>query len=110
MMKGTQILLILLPLLCQGLLADEEIIQRPICDPELEQKYCNARYGGDLHTACKYCGIGPQCPEGVPLSGRGLSHRPDLKQEILKRHNDYRADVRAGRTGLPATQCIPDLK
>ena len=54
--------------------------------------------------------LGPQCPEGVAVSGRGLRKRIDLKEEILRRHNEYRADVRAGRTGLPATKCIPDLK
>ena len=99
-------LLLLLPLLSHGL----ETIERPICDLKIRQKYCAAWYGGDLHTACKYCGIGPQCPEGVAVSGRGLSSRPDLREEILRRHNEYRADVRAGRTGLPATKCIPDLR
>ena len=54
--------------------------------------------------------IGPQCPKGVSPSGRGLKNRPDLKNEILRRHNEYRADVRAGETGLPATNCIPDLR
>ena len=53
---------------------------------------------------------GPQCPKGVAPSGRGLKNQPDLKNEILRRHNDYRADVRIGKTGLPATNCIPDLR
>ena len=48
------LLLILLPLLCQGL----ENIESPICDRGLQQKYCTAWYGGDVHTGCKYCGIG----------------------------------------------------
>ena len=26
------------------------VIERPICDQELQTKYCNAWYGGDLHT------------------------------------------------------------
>ena len=26
------------------------IIERPICDQKLKTKYCNAWYGGDLHT------------------------------------------------------------
>ena len=34
------------------------VIERPICDHELETKYCNAWYGGDLHTGklpCQHC-------------------------------------------------------
>ena len=34
------------------------VIERPICDHELETKYCNAWYGGDLHTGklpCQNC-------------------------------------------------------
>ena len=26
------------------------VIERPICDQEVQTKYCNAWYGGDLHT------------------------------------------------------------
>ena len=26
------------------------VIERPICDQELQTKYCNAWYGGDVHT------------------------------------------------------------
>ena len=108
-MKGAQTLFILLPLLCQGLEA-ADIVEQPVCDLEIRRKYCDAEYGGDLHTGCKYCGLGPQCPQGVTLSGRGLKNRPDLRDEILRRHNEYRADVRAGLTRLPATNCIPDLR
>jgi hypothetical protein len=110
----THLLLVLLPLLSQGLVEAAveavEDVERPICDVSLRNKYCDAWYGGDLHTGCKYCGIGPQCPKGVAPSGRGLKTRPDLMQEILRRHNEYRAEVRAGHTSLPATKCIPDLR
>ena len=58
-MKTTVRLLILLPLLCQGLEnVNGEVVETPICDPKLQQKYCQAQYGGDVHTGCKYCGIG----------------------------------------------------
>ena len=62
------ILLLLLPLLCQGLENVEketrsrrqntENVETPICDQNLQQNYCEAWYGGDVHTGCKYCGIG----------------------------------------------------
>ena len=109
-MNPRKFLFILLPLLCQGLTSRGDVVQEPVCDQGIRRKYCDASYGGDLHTGCKYCGLGPQCPQGVTLSGRGLNNRPDLREEILRRHNEYRADVRAGLTRLPATNCIPDLK
>ena len=103
------LLILLLPLLSQGLLA-AEVVEKPICNREIQLKYCQAWFGGDLHTGCKYCGIGPQCPQGVEPSGRGIKNRPDLMEEILRRHNEYRAEVRAGKTGLPASKCIPELR
>lgn len=108
MMKVSEYLLLVLALFSEGFTNGEEV-QRPICDPELRSKYCNAWYGGDLHTGCKYCGIGPQCPSATP-SGRGLIHRPDLVREILNRHNLYRDEVRKGHTNLPASNCLPILR
>ncbi len=43
------LLLVLLPLLSQGL-SQQDLVQRPICDVRLRNKYCDAWYGGDLHT------------------------------------------------------------
>lgn len=31
------------------------VIERPICDQELQTKYCNAWYGGDVHTGIFTC-------------------------------------------------------
>ena len=97
----TKLLLVLLPLLCQGL-------TERICDRQLQDKYCNAPYGGDMHTACRYCGIGLQCPSETP-SGRGLGDK-DIQQEILSRHNAYRAQVRAMRHMGQRARCIPNLR
>ena len=118
------------------------VIERPICDQELQTKYCNAWYGGDVHTGnimhqmfmifrkkglymiieelrscyymqsligCKYCGIGLHCPSKTP-SGRGIKNQPLIRDEILRRHNLYREEVRLGKTNLPKTACIPDLR
>ncbi|TRY77265.1 hypothetical protein TCAL_13990, partial [Tigriopus californicus] len=78
------------------------------------KKYCDAPYGGDFHTVCRYCGVGLQCPNKVP-SGRGLAD-PVLVDEILKRHNAYRAQVRQMQDlvdqdeGKPMARCIPELR
>ena len=118
------------------------VIERPICDQELRSKYCNAWYGGDLHTGnvilyllyyllctayncyklsiifvhfihfivgCRYCGLGLHCPSKNP-SGRGLKNQPELRNEILRRHNLYREEVRLGKTNLPPTKCLPELR
>ena len=58
---------------------------------------------------CKYCGIGLHCPSKTP-SGRGLKNQPLIRDEILRRHNLYREEVRLGKTNLPKTACIPDLR
>ena len=42
------------------------------CDTELQQEYCQAWWGGDLHTACRWCGRGSQCPAGE-LTGRAIT-------------------------------------
>ena len=104
-MKTRRILLLLLilPLLAEGLPAaarSRSQQQQPqqrrrtsrqsrVCDRALQRRYCDAPYGGDLHTACRYCGVGLSCPAGRPAD-RGLDRRPDARQEILKRHNTYR--------------------
>ena len=62
-----------------------------------------------MTLGCRYCGIGPQCPERTP-SGRGLADKDDLMREILQRHNVYRERVRRGQTNLPASKCLPDLR
>ena len=90
------LLLVILPLLCHGL---------EFCDRKLQDKYCNAPYGGDMHTACRFCGIGPHCPQKRPIA-RGLTD-PQLKDEIVKRHNEYRKTVRKTRK---SARCIPDLR
>ena len=63
--------------------------QNRVCDRAFQRRYCDAPYGGDLHTACRYCGVGLSCPADRPAD-RGLDRRPDARQEILKRHNTYR--------------------
>ena len=63
--------------------------QSRVCDRALQRRYCDAPYGGDLHTACRYCGVGLSCPAGRPAD-RGLDRRPDAMREILRRHNTYR--------------------
>ena len=75
------LLLLLLPLLSSGLGVGENSVwgdgdSGVGCDPRLQDKYCEAWYGGDYHTACNYCGLGAQCPAGK-LSGRVIS-----KQDI----------------------------
>ena len=105
--RKTLLLLLLLPLLAEGLPASagrprgREARQqqqgqrrRPrgqsrVCDRALQRRYCDAPYGGDLHTACRYCGVGLSCPAGRPAD-RGLDRRPDAMREILRRHNTYR--------------------
>ena len=100
--RRLHLFLIILPLLNDGLtsLASAQStsttsanVETPICDDDLRSKYCDAWYGGDLHTGCRFCGLGPQCPTTEP-SGRGLKNQPDIKEEILRRHNEYRAVVR----------------
>ena len=83
----------------------------PICNRTLQSEYCSAPFGGDLHTGCRYCGIGLQCPSAIP-SGRGL-REPAVKAEILKRHNDYRKEVQhmerfSHKTGK--SRCLPELR
>ena len=60
----------------------------------MQRRYCAAPYGGDLHTACRYCGVGLSCPADAPAD-RGLDRRPDARQEIIRRHNTYRDDEQA---------------
>jgi hypothetical protein len=109
------ILLVILPLLCDGLSSAQQsstelsLVETPLCDDNLRTKYCDAWYGGDLHTGCRHCGVGPQCPSTNP-TGRGLKNRPDIKEEILRRHNEYRAVVRSGKSNLPASKCLPELR
>ncbi len=86
------------------------------CDVSIRDKYCAAPYGGDLHTACRFCGVGPQCPTGssgspVEPSGRGIKD-PEVKREILRRHNEYRDRVRNMTDGAMAgrARCIPRLR
>ena len=62
-----------------------------------------------IFIGCKYCGIGLHCPSKTP-SGRGLKNQPLIRDEILRRHNLYREEVRLGKTNLPKTACIPDLR
>ena len=66
-MKAT-VLVVILPLLRDGLASD----QTEICEREIQKKYCEAWYGGDYHTACRYCGLGQACPPGN-ISGRKIS-------------------------------------
>ena len=101
--RKTLLLLLLLPLLAEGLPAAskgrprearQQGRRRPrgqsrVCDRALQRRYCDAPYGGDLHTACRYCGVGLSCPAGRPAD-RGLDRRPDAMREILRRHNTYR--------------------
>ena len=107
--RKTLLLLLLLPLLAEGLPAaaasasgrsrgrearQQGQRRRPrgqnrVCDRALQRRYCDAPYGGDLHTACRYCGVGLSCPAGRPAD-RGLDRRPDAMREILRRHNTYR--------------------
>ena len=97
------LILVLLPLLSRGLAQG-----RGACDKALQAKYCEADYGGDMHTACRFCGIGPQCPKVQP-TGRGLTD-PNLKREIINRHNDYREQVRNMKSMKRKSRCIPDLR
>ena len=116
--RRLHLFLIILPLLNDGLtsLASAQStsttsanVETPICDDDLRSKYCDAWYGGDLHTGCRFCGLGPQCPTTEP-SGRGLKNQPDIKEEILRRHNEYRAVVRSGASRLPPSKCLPELR
>ena len=112
--KTQFLLLVLLPLLCQGL---PQKRKRPIryrdseggtvCDRDLQAKYCDAPYGGDLHTACRYCGLGLACPRVRP-SGRKIEDE-EVKEEILKRHNSYRSEVRRLERIRGKARCIPEL-
>ena len=88
---------------------------KPHCDRERQRHYCSADYGGDLHTGCRYCGIGLQCPAREP-SDRGLDD-PGIRDEILARHNEYRARVRemqaqvlVEKDGRHKARCIPELR
>ena len=65
------ILLVLLPLLSEGLTSEDDLLTSDLCDSDLQSKYCNAWYGGDYHTACNYCGLGLSCPQGR-VSGRKI--------------------------------------
>jgi hypothetical protein len=98
-----------MPLLSSSADANDSLVESPICDSAMQAKYCDAWYGGDLHTGCRYCGLGPQCPRTQP-SGRGLRNRPDIRDEILRRHNEYRAVVRSGASRLPPSKCLPELR
>ena len=104
------LLLLLLPLLCQGL-SDEGGGDNKICDRDFQRSYCSAPYGGDMHTACRFCGVGLGGPAHRP-SGRGLDGEGGLREEILRRHNAYRAEVRAMSQGAMAgrARCIPKLR
>ena len=102
MLRFTLLLLLaLLQLLSRGLASGT-------CDHKLQRQYCTADYGGDLHTACRYCGIGLQCP-GTRPSGRGLADKPEIMAEILRRHNDYREQVREVQR-FKGKNCIPELR
>jgi len=136
MASGLNLLLVILPLLCNGLLPNETfgVVETPLCDEQLQNRYCDASYGGDFHTGCRFCGVGPQCPSNKP-SARGLKNKPgdsnitqlwgffsrqkvstqfkfliDLRAEILQRHNLYRSVVRSGATNLPPSKCLPELR
>ena len=63
--------LVLLPLLSDGL-AGLETERDDLCDGALQDQYCSAWYGGDYHTACRFCGRGSNCPEGN-ISGRKIT-------------------------------------
>jgi len=58
-------------------LSDSKSEGEPFCDSSLRSKYCNASFGGEFHTGCKYCGIGPHCPSSKP-SARGFDTRPGI--------------------------------
>ena len=110
--RKLRLLLLILPLLADGLTSAAALasdVDTPMCDENLKNKYCDSWYGGDLHTGCRYCGLGPQCPATQP-SGRGLKNRSEVKDEILRRHNEYRAVVRSGASRLPASKCLPELR
>ena len=66
-----RVLLLLLPLLSDGL-ARQETDGESLCDAELQARYCSAWYGGDYHTACRFCGRGSHCPQGN-ISGRKIT-------------------------------------
>ena len=66
-----RVLLLLLPLLGEGL-AEQETEEDSLCDGELQAEYCSAWYGGDYHTACRFCGRGSHCPQGN-ISGRKIT-------------------------------------
>ena len=121
------LLLMLLPLLAEGLPSrrgrrrrphsprsgrQQDLVSSSICDRDFQKRYCDAPYGGDLHTACRYCGIGLSCPSERP-TGRGLDRRVDgVRDEILRRHNDYREEVRRSARAVMGkrAKCIPELK
>ena len=64
-------LLLLLPLLSEGL-TGLETDGGDLCDGALQEQYCSAWYGGDYHTACRFCGRGDHCPQGN-ISGRKIT-------------------------------------
>lgn len=99
------LLFLLLPLLSQGL-EDDELSR--VCNRTLQREYCEAPYGGDMHTACRFCGLGLQCPSTRP-SGRGLTD-PKIQEEILRRHNAYRDEVRLMQRMQGRARCIPRLR
>ena len=73
-MKARVVWLLLVPLLGQalaGLQADGGD-GGDLCDGALQEQYCSAWYGGDYHTACRFCGRGTHCPEGN-ISGRKIT-------------------------------------
>ena len=79
-MRAT-VLLVILPLLRDGLAADRA--REEICDGELREKYCEAWYGGDYHTACRFCGRGRNCPDGN-ISGRKIEDTEIRWEEYYK--------------------------
>ena len=87
-MKTTVRLLILLPLLCQGLEnVNGEVVETPICDPKLQQKYCQAQYGGDVHTGCKYCGIGKSGLKKIVKEGVVMISL--LRKKLYSGHREF---------------------
>jgi hypothetical protein len=61
----------------------------------------------------RYCGVGLSCPSNSP-TGRGLDGRTGIREEILKRHNDYRDEVRGSPNKESVmgrrARCLPELK
>ena len=68
-----RVLLVLLLLLRDGLAAlQTDGAGGDLCDGALQAQYCSAWYGGDYHTACRFCGRGSHCPQGN-ISGRKIT-------------------------------------